>query len=57
MSNCLLTGGRDAEAWQALQQCEHLLLQGQLHEAGADAAVWHAAAGVALYHGQELQAS
>eukprot|EP00775_Hariotina_reticulata_P013381 gene13381-13508_t len=40
--------GRDAEAWQALQQCEHLLLQGQLHEAGADAAVWHAAAGAAF---------
>lgn len=52
-SSCLVTGGRDEEAWQVLDNCSEVL--DELHEAGADAAVWHAAAGVALYHCEDLQ--
>lgn len=52
-SSCLVTGGRDEEAWEVLDGCREVL--DQLHEAGADAAVWHAAAGLALYHCEDLQ--
>jgi hypothetical protein len=45
---CETTGGRDDQAWTVLESCEGVL--GELHKAGADAALWHAAAGVALYH-------
>jgi hypothetical protein len=53
VSSCLLTGGRDDQAWAVLESCQGVL--GELHEAGADAALWHAAAGVALYHCENLQ--
>lgn len=52
-SSVLVTGGRDERAWQVLEDCSDILVE--LHEAGADAAVWHAAAGVALYHCDDLQ--
>jgi hypothetical protein len=41
------------QAWAVLESCQGVL--GDLHEAGADAALWHAAAGVALYHSENLQ--
>jgi hypothetical protein len=53
VSSSLLTGGRDDHAWAVLESCAGVL--GELHEAGADAALWHAAAGVALYHCDNLQ--
>jgi len=49
----LLTAGRDAEAWSALSKAAPALEW--LHEAGADAASWHGAAGVVLYHLGELR--
>jgi hypothetical protein len=55
VSSSLLTGGRDEQAWAVLEACQGVL--GELHEAGADAALWHAAAGVALYHCDNLQVS
>lgn len=53
VSGCLVTGGRDEEGWEVLVNCADVL--SDLHEAGADTAVWHAAAGVALYHCGNLQ--
>ena len=53
VASCLLTGGRDEAASAVLDSCRGVL--GELHEAGADVALWHAAAGVALYHCDDLQ--
>lgn len=47
-AGCLLSAGRDDESLGVLQGCAEVLAA--VHEAGADAAVWHAAAGVAKYH-------
>jgi hypothetical protein len=52
-SRRLANGGRDVQARVVLESCQGVL--GELHEAGADAALWHAAAGVALYHCENLQ--
>jgi hypothetical protein len=54
-SGVLMTAGRDPEAWAALSDAVPAL--DWLHEAGADAAAWHGAAGVVLYHLGELLVS
>jgi hypothetical protein len=53
-AGCLLSAGRNSDAVELLQGCADQVLTA-LHEAGADAAVWHAAAGVAKYHCGDLQ--
>jgi hypothetical protein len=52
-AGCLLSAGRDDEAVGVLQGCAEVLTA--VHEAGADAAVWHAATGVAKYHCNDLR--
>lgn len=52
-ASCLLSKGRDDDAVSVLQGCAWVL--DEVHEAGADAAVWHAAAGVAKYHCDDLR--
>lgn len=52
-AGCLQADAKDAEALAILQDCVDILAQ--LHEAGADAAVWHAAVGVAKLHSQDMQ--
>lgn len=54
-AGCLLSAGRDDEALGVLQGCAEVLAA--VHEAGADAAVWHAAAGVAKYHCDDWRVS
>jgi hypothetical protein len=53
-AGCLLSsGGCDDQAVAVLDGCAGVLED--LHEAGADAAVWHAAASVAKYHCGDLR--
>lgn len=52
-AGCLLSSGCDDQAVAVLDGCVRVL--DALHEASADAAVWHAAAGVAKYHCGDLR--
>jgi hypothetical protein len=52
-ASCLLACRQDADAAAVLTNCAGVLQP--LHEAGADAAVWHAAAAVAKFHCRDLQ--
>lgn len=49
----LLTAGRDEAAWEELGSGAGAVAQ--LHEAGAEAAMWHSCAGTVLYHLHDLQ--
>jgi hypothetical protein len=53
-ASTLLAAGRDEGALAVLQGCVDVLPQ--LHEAGADAATWHAAVAVATFHCNDMQA-
>lgn len=54
-AGCLLSAGRDEDAVAVLQGCATAGgLLTALHEAGADAAVWQAATGVAKYHCNDM---
>jgi hypothetical protein len=53
MSSVHLTAGADQAAWHVLVEAVPALVE--LHEAGAEAGLWHSCAGVVLYHLDQLQ--